>query len=286
MVLNLTIPEPGKSGRIKDLIIDILSFEWPFTLSQLHYKITKDYHCSVSCQATYKAIVELMNEGVLSKQEKHYRINLNWVEKLKEFSTQIEKNYKGHEKTPLMEGVLKVKTENNVTIMTFNSLLDLDKMWLNIKKEYYKERAVENEVTFWEGNHCWWLLVYPDLEYSEMELLRKKKVGDFVIVHNANPLDITAKKFYDQAGIKFMFVKNNVESDMTVFGDTIMQVRLPEQLRKKMDEIYLKCKNPSEVDVHTLLKDVLTKNLQINLVLTKNKEIAAQLKQKVLREFN
>ncbi len=286
MVLNLTIPEPGKSGRIKDLIIDILSFDWPLTLSQIHRKITKDYRHSTSYQATYKALVELISENVLLKQDKKYQININWVEKLKEFSTHIENNYKNNEKIPLMEGVLKIKTENNVTILTFNSLLELDKMWLNIKGEYYKNQAIEKEVTFWEGNHCWWLLAYPDLEYSEIELLKKKKVRDFVILHNDTQLDIAAKRFYDCAGIKVKFSKIKVESDMTVFGDTIMQVYLPPQIREKIDELYLKCKNPSDVDIHYLLKEILTKNIQLNLILTKNKEIAEQLKQKALRDFN
>ena len=286
MVLNLTIPEPGKSGRIKDLIINILSFDWPLTLSQIHYKITKEYHRSVSYQATYKSLTELISENVISKQDRLYQINIHWVEKLKEFSVHIESNYKNNEKVPLLEGVLKVKTENNVTVMTFNSLLELDKMWLNIKKEYYKNRAVENEVTFWEGNHCWWLLAYPELEYGEIEILKKKKVKDFVIVHNNTPLDLLAKKFYDRAGIKFRISKSKVESDMTVFGDTIMQVYLPSQISEKIDEVYSKCKSTSDVDIHYLLKEVLTKDIQINLVLTRNREIAEQLKQKTVKDFN
>jgi len=286
MVLNLTIPEPGKSGRIKDLIINILSFDWPLTLSQIHYKITKEYHRSVSYQATYKSLTELISENVISKQDRLYQINIHWVEKLKEFSVHIESNYKNNEKVPLLEGVLKVKTENNVTVMTFNSLLELDKMWLNIKKEYYKNRAVENEVTFWEGNHCWWLLAYPELEYGEIEILKKKKVKDFVIVHNNTPLDLLAKKFYDRAGIKFRISKSKVESDMTVFGDTIMQVYLSSQISEKIDEVYSKCKSTSDVDIHYLLKEVLTKDIQINLVLTRNREIAEQLKQKTVKDFN
>jgi len=77
-----------------------------------------------------------------------------------------------------------------------------------------------------------------------------------------------------------------VDSDMTVFGDTIMQVSLPEKLRNDLHRIYEKCKKPEEVDIHDLLKNVLTKKNQINLVLTKNKDIADQLKQTVMKEFN
>lgn len=286
MVLTLTIPEPGKEKRVKDIIIDILSFEWPLSLSQIHNRISKNYGCSNSCQATYKAICELAEGKVLCKQDKLYSINLDWVDRIREFSNHIEQNYKGEDKVPLIDGVLKTKTENNVTILTFNSIAEMDKMWINIKKDYYKNLGKKNDVTFWEGNHCFWLLAYPDLEYSEMEIVKQKKVRDFVIVHNSTPLDLSAEKFYDNARVGFKIVKAPIESDMTVFGDTIMQVCLPEDLKNKIDEVYTKYKNSSEVDVHALLKDVLTKKTQINLILTKNKEIAEQLKQKVLRQFN
>jgi hypothetical protein len=286
MVLTLTIPEPGNDKRIKDVIIDILIFEWPLSLSQLYRKVSKNYSCSRTCQATYKALCELTKEGVLLKQGKAYSINLNWIAKLKEFSMHIENNYKSEDKVPLIEGVLKTKTENNVTILTFNSLVEMDKAWINIKKEYYKKTDKKDDVTFWEGNHCWWLLVYPELEYSEMEIVKQKKVRDFVLCHNDTPLDRTSKKFYYKSGVGFKTLKKPIEGDMTVFGDTIMQVYLPKDLKIKIDEVYRKYKTPGEVDVHAFLKEVLTKKAQVNLVLTKNKEIAEQLKQKVLKEFN
>lgn len=286
MVLTLTLPEPGKEKRIKDMIIDILSFEWPLTLTAIYNKVSKDYAHSSTCQATYKAICELLKDGVLVKQDKFYSLNMQWVDKIKEFSNQIEKNYRENEKVPLIDGVLKVKTENNVSVLTFNSLLDLDKAWIDIKKSYYRNLDKEGEVTFWKGNHCWWLLVYPEAEFDELELVRKKKVKDFNLIHNSTSLDKAAKKFYDRAKIGCKFKNEKVDSDMTVFGDTIMQVCLPEKIRKDLHKIYEKCKNPEEVDVHDLLKNVLTRKTQINLVLTKNRDIADQLKQTVLKEFN
>jgi hypothetical protein len=286
MVLTLTLPEPGENKRIKDIIIDVLIFEWPLSLSQMHKRVSKNYGKSGTCQATYKAICELVGEKVLVKQDKLYSINLDWVEKLKEFTSHIENNYKNDEKVPLIDGVLKAKTENNVSILTFNSLVELDKAWINIKKDYYNNLNKKSDVTFWEGNHCWWLLVYPELEYNELDILKKKKVRDFVIAHNNTPLDKWSKEFYEKAGIGFRFENSKVDSDLTVFGDTIMQVSIPHEIRSKIEEIYQKHKNPGEINLPEFIKTVLNKKTQISLVITKNKEIADQLKQKVLREFN
>ncbi|MDP3882325.1 MAG: hypothetical protein Q8Q31_05600 [Nanoarchaeota archaeon] len=286
MVLSLTIPELGKSGRIKDLVIDILSFEWPLTLSQIHNKVNKSYNCGITCQATYKAITELVNENVISKQDKTYQINLEWVEKLREFSVHIEKNYRGNNKVPLVEGVLKIKTENNITILTFNSLIEMDKMWINIKKEYYKKNIPKGDITLWEGNHCWWLLVYPELEYSEIELMKKKGVSHYMINHGSTNLDKWAKSFYERAGVKFKISKETSYSDIAVFGDTIMQVSLPSDLRDNIEEIYKKCGNNSTVDIPSFIKSILNKKTSINLILSKNKDIAEQLKKKAKNEFN
>jgi hypothetical protein len=286
MVLSLTLPEPGKQKRIKDMIIDILSFEWPLTLTSIYNKVSKDYAHSSTCQATYKAICELLKDGVLVKQDKFYSLNMQWIDKIKEFSKQIEKNYNENEKVPLIDGILKVKTENNVSVLTFNSLLELDKAWIDIKKNYYRNLDKREDVTFWKGSHCWWLLVYPESEFDILEILKKKKVKDFAIIHNSSAMDKLAKKFYDKSGITCKIKNEKIDSDMTVFGDTIMQVSLPEKLRKDLHRIYEKCQKPEEVDIHDLLKNVLTKKNQINLVLTKNKDIADQLKQTVMKEFN
>jgi hypothetical protein len=286
MVLTLTIPEPGKGKRIKDIIIDILSFDWPLTLSQIHNRISKNYSHACTCQATYKAICELMQEGVLTKQEKSYSINLDWLSKLKDFAVHVERNYSGNEKVPLLEGVLKTKTENNVTVLTFSSVIEMDKTWINIKKEYYKNLEKKNDITFWEGSHCWWLLVYPELEYNEIARLKTKQVRHYFINHNKKPLDEFAKKFYGNSGIKFKTKDSPVDCDIGVFGDTIMQVYLPKEIREKIDEIYDKYKSPSEVNLPEFIEKVLNKKVSISLILTKNKEIAEHLKQKAVKEFN
>jgi hypothetical protein len=286
MVLTLTIPEPGQEKRIKDIVIDVLSFEWPLSLSQLHNRVSKNYRCSTSCQATYKAICELLREDVLTKQDKLYSVNMKWIEKLQDFANHVESNYKNENKVPLIDGILRAKTENNVTILTFDSTLDMDKMWMNIKKQYYKNLDQENEITFWEGNHCWWLLTYPESEYSELEKLKEKKVRHFFINHGNSDLDRHAKKFYNSVGIPFKIDKKPVECDIGVFGDTIMQVYLPKEIKEKIDDIYKKHKDPSKINIPEFIKNVLNKKVTIQLVLTKNKEIAEQLKQKIMKDFN
>jgi len=265
-------------------VLNLLSFEWPLSSIQIYQRLKKQEGLTCTYQAVYKSIYELIDSGVLIKNKKNYSINLNWLEKLKEFTSHLENNYKHGKNLPLFEGVLKTKKENNTTVLTFESLIDMDKTWMNIKKEYYQNACV-GDTTFWEGNHCWWLLVYPELEYGLLNLVKKKRIKDFNIVHSNTLLDKLSRHFYEKAGIGYKIEKSTVESDITVFGDTIMQVSWPEDLRKELDEIYKKCKSFDEVDIHSLLSKILTKKRSINLILIKNKDLAEQLKRKVLFDF-
>ena len=287
MVLKLTLPESGNKKRIKDVVIDVLSFNWPLSFSQIHRKIKKDYNYSCSSQATYKAILELQNDGVLTKIEKQYCINLNWIDKIRKFSENIEKNYHGKNKISLVDGISNISTSNNVTVMTFDSLLELDKAWLDIKCQFYKQAdKKQKEITFCQANHCWWLLVYPEYEYRELEYLKTKNVRDFVIVHQNTKLDNHAKKFYNNLGIPFKTLNSPLDSDLTVFGDKIMQVTIPKDLRDEIDFVYKNYSKPGEVSVAEFIKKIVGKKRKIELSLIKNKEIADQLKIKVMNEFN
>jgi len=284
MVLSLVIPDVGKSKKIKDVVLNLLIFEWPLSSIQIYQRIKKQGDLSCTYQAVYKSLCELIESEVLIRNKKDYSINLDWLEKLKEFTSHIERNYKHGKNLPLFEGVLKAKKENNLTILTFDSIIEMDKAWMSIKKEHYQNTQT-GDITFWEGNHCWWLLVYPELEYNLTNYVQKKKVKDFHIVHNDTPLDKLSKNFYEKAEIGYKIEKSKVDSDITVFGDTIMQVSWPEDLRKELDEIYNKCKSFNEVDVHFLLSKILTKKRNVNLILIKNKDLAEQLKRKVLANF-
>jgi len=284
MALILTIPEPGKGKRIKDTIIDILSFEWPLTLTKLFNKVN-NAEKSFTYQAVFKAANELIKEKVLFKNGKEYSIDQDWLEKLKQFAEHILHNYQKKAKIPLLEGILRTKNENNVTIMTFNSLLELDKTWMKIKTNYYQNIQNKKDITVWEGEHCWWLLVYPEAEYDEMEKIKDKKVRHCMICHSNSALDKFAKKFYDESKIPYVYSNSKSECDSAIFGDTIMQVYLPDEIKKEINNIYEKHHNLSEIDLPKFIKLVLKKRVKINLILIKNKEIADQLKNKALNEL-
>lgn len=89
----LILTEIGASISVKEIIIQILSEEWPLPLKSLHWKIAREHGKSISFQATHKALNKLVEQNILVKNEKRYRLNLAWLEQLSSFGTETKQAY-------------------------------------------------------------------------------------------------------------------------------------------------------------------------------------------------
>lgn len=285
MVIKLSLPEVDKSNRVKDIIVNILSFEWPLTLTQINHKAKKEHQCSKSYQAIFKSLNELKEDGIIIKQEKGYSLNLNWANKLRDFSQNLLARYKSNNTNELIDGIIKIKRQANVQVITFDSLAKLDKFWLKIKEDYYKNLKSKKEITIWEGKHCWWLLVYPEREYEVVKDANEKSVNSYKLCYSNTALDKWSKKFYEDSGVNFKIIKEKSDSDMAIFGDTVMQVYIPNYIQAEIDNIYKKYSTPNQINLPKFIKNVLEKKTKIDLILTKNEEIAKKLKKAGLKRF-
>ena len=76
----------------KDLIIDILSYSWPLTTRKI-YNLIKRKGLSVTYQAVHKSIKELLDQGIVIKQNKEYQLNIEWIKKRHEFIEKLKYAY-------------------------------------------------------------------------------------------------------------------------------------------------------------------------------------------------
>lgn len=91
MVFELTLPELGFDGKdTKDLVITLLLEEYPLNVRQIWRRMRKKFGKDISYQAVYKAVMSLCETGVLSKNKSYYKINIDWVFRLKTFSNKAE----------------------------------------------------------------------------------------------------------------------------------------------------------------------------------------------------
>jgi len=104
MILSITLPQLNpKSASAKDLIISILSNEWPLTAKTLWAKMQREGSVSLSYQAVHKSLLVLEREKIVEKIGKGYQINLDWLNNLRKFSDKTIESYK-LDKTSYFDG--------------------------------------------------------------------------------------------------------------------------------------------------------------------------------------
>ena len=101
----------------KDMVVTILSTEWPCSAKRIFYIMKKEYDPAISYHASYKAISSLLEEGVITKEAKKYKINMSWLKRAKHLLSKIEETYLGKHKMILKSDLSKI---------TFNSLEDTE----------------------------------------------------------------------------------------------------------------------------------------------------------------
>jgi len=59
-----------KNKSTQDLIIEILSNEWPLTTKQIHNRLKRNHAKNISYQAAHKTIKQMLEEKILLKEKK------------------------------------------------------------------------------------------------------------------------------------------------------------------------------------------------------------------------
>ena len=117
MSANIVLPQTrGNDSSVKDLIISILGKEWPLSTRQIFNRIQKIYALSCSYQAVHKSIKKLLESSVIEKNGKEYQLNLAWLDELKNFSEDIQKEYNHNNKKLALKQV-----EEKTTVKYFDN---------------------------------------------------------------------------------------------------------------------------------------------------------------------
>jgi len=266
MPISVTIPTLGKPKNVKDAIISILTNEWPLSTRKIYNRV-KNMGLDVSYQAVHKSISELVSENVLQRTEKSYKINYEWISKLRDFSLSLDYKYSD------------IPVGDN---MIFNSLKDMDFFIMNVIKKITKSGKMEINCSHW--TYTWWPLFASREEYS---ILRKipnpKKI--YITCRNNEAVAQWCKNIYQKIGINIktgVMIEDNF--DFMVYEHMVIQMYWPENLRKRMKKAF-SVENINEIDVENVFTNIFEKETRINVIVIKNREIADQFREKVLEHF-
>ncbi|MBT3985489.1 hypothetical protein HOD38_05185 [archaeon] len=282
MALRITLPL-GKKDNVKNLVFSILTKEYPLKIIELVNFIRKRYGKDVTFQAVRKGVLQLVEEGVLKREENEFSINKEWVVQSKK---EIDKLYLTLNRRKVKPcGLQSIKGE--VSVFTFNSLNEMMKFWEDIIEDWFENfKKGDLNVNCFQGAHGWEGLLYADREKQLMGKLKKKKIKTYALGMTNTSLDRFIWKFYKSIGLNVGVKASSSSFDksyyVATYGKTIVQAQYPQKLVKELDDLFKK--GVKSLNLRDL-SNIVNRKIKIDLTVIKNENMAKQINRSIIGQI-
>ena len=284
MAIRITLPF-GKDDNVKNFVFSILTKEYPLKIIELTNFIHKRYGRSVTFQAVRKAILQLVDEGVLLNKNNLFSINKKWVVRSKkELDLLYEELTKEKVNPKNIDSI-----EGEISVFTFDSLNKMMKFWEDIIDDWFEnfEKGDPN-INCYQGAHGWEGLLHPDREGLMMGRLKEKGIKSYALSIGNTPLDRYIWRFYKKRGLKVLFSPSLSTFDksyyVATYGETIVQVHYPKIIVDSLEKFFKKNKIVEDMDLGELSK-IANKKKEIKLTVIKNLAMAKQINKSIISQI-
>ncbi|MFC1732038.1 hypothetical protein ACFL6I_17105 [candidate division KSB1 bacterium] len=266
-------------NRTRLAIIEILDKYKSLSAKKIHSRLNKEHGISVTYQAAHKAIKKMEEKGILIVAENQFRISPNWVQKMKSFVQQIEKN------TSTMEYIFQRLDSGKTYSFTAKTDMEMGYFALDFA-HYFNSRHSKEEGPFILNFHFMWTVL--PLSHEQFKMLKEiiQKRGVYATAHENSTYDGIMKRHWEKVGAKVEIgVKDFISNcEVVIIGDYVINNFWdPKHLKWNIDFTQT-VKDEKSLDYHEFYK-VLAAPTKTEIVVIKNKQVAEQLRKKSLRYF-
>lgn len=264
-----TIPN-SKPKSTRDAVVELLGEEWPLSAKQIHAKL-KGENGGISYQAVHRTVHQAEKEGVLEKTEKGYQLSLHWIDNLNRHYSEL--------KTRLGGGMRSIKESGT---MIFHSLFELDSFFVKMLESEAVPGERPDMFLYWF--HLWIPLLISKKEYAQLSR-GEELFSEHIVCGHDDVLDRWCGEFWRKKGVEVKLGVGEKMTDTVVFKDTVIQVFYPPEIRKEVNEVYARTKRFSDLEIDYFFKGVFEKKAEIPVVITKNAQLAGQLREEMRLYF-
>jgi hypothetical protein len=246
MLLNSQTNSPD---LLEEKIVRCLATK-PFqTAKQIHEIVCSRSGRRYSTQAVFKELSKLRAQGVLIHERPYYAISLTWANELGRLVQSVETSSLT---SRYLENCLP-QTEEKLR-WKFRDLFQLKNFWSQLVVLLTKKYP-ENILLSWNP-HPWFYLAYEGHETHLMNALISNDIKMFKIVGGNYPLDLWAKKFWNNEHVQVGFAKSSYQSDRRTYfsaiADHIVTAKLDQRTADRIDDLFKSTESfrqlkPSEV---------------------------------------
>lgn len=260
-----------------DLIILILSQDWPLSAKQLFNRVVKEKGSNISYQAVHKTILDLLEKDVLLREKNSYKLNSEWISKVKKFGESLDVAYSTNQKVDFETDFEKPH------LASFDYYNDaILYMIYDFHGKLPNPEHKEN-LCFW--SHTWAPIGISSKEFDKIvELFKSEKY--YALTKHDTFLDRYFAEFLskigklDKTGVPF-----SAHEDSFVHGDFVGQVFYEPEFKKRVHKLYNKITKIEQFDIKKFFTEILSKKTKINFLTFKNKELAQKLREETLKHF-
>ena len=280
-----------KKGGIKDIVLSILSGEYPLSAREI-YKLVKKQK-SISYQAVYKILNQLEKDKTLKKHNLGYSISNEWINYLDKFLNKIKWNYSSQQGNinKILNGI---KKDGDILMITANSLSESRDYQKIIKKQIcdkYKEIDISKRPTTLSLKSHFGSTIFETKSILKDEDHLLIIFPHYSIVKNKTFLDLWAKKITTNNPIakKYKKIKigidYGIDYDLKIYDDITIEIHYPKNLIKKLDETYNKVRSFDEFNFFKAFDDIYMKEYSIKMIFYKDKQLADKNKEEIILRY-
>lgn len=261
----MTIESLFGGNSTKEKIIELLSKNWPLSAKKIYNQLQKEYHISITYQATHKALKELFESKVLERQKEGYLLNKEWAKKLESFSGKIKNELEQENNNREIKTIQKLKFDTHREFIKYQ----IDLMEDILKKEK------KLEVVF-HYRH----MPYPHVMSSE-EIKRMKQIMPklkwTIKSRKDTPMGRWCAKQWEKMGIKTE-VGTDISADRMMFlNDYILLIYTSKESLKEWDKSY-SVKSIDEYNINETMENISSPMYKTIMLVMKDKELANMLR--------
>ena len=270
-------------NTVKSLVFTILIKEYPLRLIELTNFIRKRYGRSVTFPAVRKAVMQMIEQGILQQTGHEFQINIEWLVHAREH---LESVY--HDLTNTPSAKQHFRKAQGIQVYHFDSPNKLLLFWEDIIDQWFVNYKGQLRINCYQGAHLWEGLLHPDREQSVMGQLKKKKIKSYAVCTGSTPLDRAIAMFYTKIGLRTHIIPSLAKFDRTyyvgTYGDLILQTQYPKELCDELDNFFKKNNNIDSLNLQELSK-LVNKKIPMKLTVIADEGMAKQINKSILSNF-
>ncbi len=269
--------------KVKNLIISILSKEWPLSAKKIYNKIKKEGK-NVSYQAVFKSLKSLNKQNILSKLDYKYSLNKEWLKDTSNFYEEISNSYHSNEKNMVSRAL----TKNHVVFKFDNYYKYLSAVAI-VGPALAFLTKMDKGRGYGEFSQLPWPFATGEKEERMVKKLFASTKNIYIICRNKNKTNELIYKYYKTMN-KNIYVKFNKncaqDGDIYVVGNYVFKIILEEKFSVSMNKIYGNLSNKKDIDFNSLYTNLFRTKTKIIAIGTRNSEYANTIKERINKSFN